>query len=402
MANILLLTHRIPFPPDKGDKIHTYHLLRHLGRQHRLMVGTFVDDPKDEVHVPEVKKLCADLHAARLYPPLARLRCLGGLVRNKSLTEAYYRHAGMARWVKQTNAQRAVDAVIVHSSSMLQYAQPLQAPLIADMNDVDSAKWGEYGRSRRWPLSWVYRRESVHLLKEERRGAQQARLSLFATRREAALFKSLAPESASRVQVLGNGVDTTYYNVEASRASPYTGDELPIVFVGTMDYYPNVDAVTWFVAEILPALRARRPKVHFYVVGRNPTPGVQALAGPDVSVMGVVPDVRPWLQHAAAVVVPLRVVRGIINKALEAMAMACPVVTTVACAESLQAQADHHLLAAPDAAGFAAVLDGLLGDQGAAARLGQAARRFVCGEYSWSERMERLDRYLVQATGARA
>ena len=402
MANILFLTHRIPYPPDKGDKIHTYHLLRHLGRQHRLMVGTFVDDPGDEQHLPQVRSLCAEMHAARLYPSLARLRCLGGLLRNKALTLGYYRDAGMARWVRQTSAQRTVDAVIVHSSSMLQYAQPLQAPLIADMNDVDSAKWDEYGRSRRWPLSWLYRRESTCLLKEERRGAQQARLSLFATRREAALFKTVAPESASRVQVLGNGVDTAYYSVEADRVSPYASDVLPVVFVGTMDYFPNVDAVAWFVAEILPLLRTRQPRAHFYVVGRNPTADVQALAGSGVSVVGSVSDVRPWLQHAAAVVVPLRVVRGIINKALEAMAMERPVVTTSDCADSLQAQNEQHLLAAPDAVGFVAQLDRLLGDSSAAAELGRAARRFVCGEYSWSERMERLDHYLDQAAGVRA
>jgi polysaccharide biosynthesis protein PslH len=402
MANILFLTHRIPYPPDKGDKIHTYQVLRHLGRQHRLMLGTFVDDPGDEKHVPQVRTMCADLHAARLYPPLARLRCLSGLVRNKALSVAYYRDAGMARWVHQASRQRTVDAVIVHSSSMLQYAQSLQAPLIADMNDVDSAKWSDYGRARRWPLSWVFRREAACLLREERRGAQQARLSLFATRREAALFKSLAPESAARVDVLGNGVDTAYFSAGAERTSPYASDTMPIVFVGTMDYFPNVDAVDWFVAEILPQVRQRWPRAHFYIVGRNPTAAVQALAGPQVTVVGSVPDVRPWLQHAAAVVAPLRVVRGIINKALEAMAMGRPVVTTAACAESLQAQDGKDLLVASDAAGFASQLVRILGDQPAATSLGQAARRFVCGDYSWTERMDRLDGYLAQAAGVTA
>lgn len=402
MANILLLTHRIPYPPDKGDKIHTFQLLRHLGQRHHLMLGTFVDDPGDEQHVPQVRSMCADLHAARLHPSLARLRSLGGLLRNKPLTVAYYRDASMARWVHQASARRKVDAVIVHSSTMLQYAQPVQAPLIADMNDVDSAKWGDYGRTRRGPMAWVYRREAVCLLKEERRGAQQARLSLFATRREAALFRSLAPESAARVDVLGNGVDTVYFEALADRLSPYASGELPIVFVGTMDYHPNVDAVCWFAEKILPLLRKRWPQVHFHIVGRNPTAAVRALAGIDVTVAGVVPDVRPWLQHAAAVVAPLRVVRGIINKALEAMAMSRPMVTTAACAESLQAGDGQHLLVAADEAGFVSQLERLLSDRGRAEELGQAARRFVCSSYSWAERMARLDRYLAQAAGVRA
>lgn len=402
MANILLLTHRIPYPPDKGDKIHTYQLLRHLGQQHHLMLGTFVDDPGDEQHVPQVRAMCADLHAARLHPPLARLRSLSGLLRNKPLTVAYYRDAGMARWVHQASARRKVDAVIVHSSTMLQYAQAVQAPLIADMNDVDSAKWGDYGRSRRGPMAWVYRRESVCLLKEERRGAQQARLSLFATLREAALFRSLAPESAARVDVLGNGVDSVYFEPSADRLSPYASGELPIVFVGTMDYHPNVDAVCWFADKILPLLRQRWPQVRFHIVGRNPTSAVRALAGIDVTVAGAVPDVRPWLQHAAAVVAPLRVVRGIINKVLEAMAMSRPVVTTAACAESLQAGDGQHLLVAADEAGFVSQLESLLSDRSRAELLGQAARRFVCSTYNWAERMARLDRYLVQAAGVKA
>lgn len=402
MANILLLTHRIPFPADKGDKIHTYQLLRHLGQQHRLMLGTFVDDADDEQHVPWVRTMCADLHAVRLHLAVARLRSLRGLLRNKPLSVAYYRDSSMAQWVHEVSAKRKVDAVIVHSSTMLQYAQSVQAPLIADMNDVDSAKWGDYGLSRRGPMAWVYRREAVCLLKEERRGAQQARLSLFATPREAALFRSLAPESAARVDVLGNGVDTVYFDALAARPSPYASGDLPIVFVGTMNYHPNVDAVCWFADKILPLLRQRWPQVHFHIVGRNPTAAVRALAGADVTVAGVVPDVRPWLQHAAVVVAPLRVVRGINNKALEAMAMSRPMVTTEACAESLQADDGQHLLVAADEAGFVSQLERLLSDRGRAEELGQAARRFVCSSYSWAERMSRLDRYLEQVAGVRA
>ncbi len=402
MANILLLTHRIPFPPDKGDKIHTYQLLRHLGQRHRLMLGTFVDDARDEKHVPQVRTMCAELHAARLRPAWARLRSLSGLALGKPLTVAYYRDAGMSRWVNQTMALNPVDAVIVHSSTMLQYAVSIKAPLIADMNDVDSSKWGDYSLSHGWPMSWLYRRESAVLLREERRGAQQARMSLFATRREAALFRALAPESAARVEVLGNGVDTAYFEPLAERVSPYAAGELPIVFVGTMDYHPNVDAVCWFVEKILPALRARWPQAHFHIVGRNPSPAVRDLAGEGVTVAGSVPDVRPWLQHAAAVVAPLRVVRGIINKALEAMAMGRPVVTTGACAESLQALHEQHLLVAEDEPAFVSQLDRLFNERGAAEELGRAARRFVCSAYSWAERMARLDRYLQAAAGLRA
>jgi polysaccharide biosynthesis protein PslH len=400
MANILLLTHRIPFPPDKGDKIHTYHLLRHLGQKHRLMVGTFVDDAKDEQHVPTVRGMCSELYAARLYPLMARLRGVTGLLREEPLTVAYYRDAGLARWVSTQAANDGVDAVIVHSSSMLQYAELVQAPLIADLNDVDSVKWADYGETHAWPMSWVYRREAAHLLKAERRGAQRARMSLFATEREVDLFKSLAPESANRVFVLGNGVDTHYFSPQAGSPSPYATGELPIVFVGTMDYWPNVDAVTWFAQSILPGLRQRWPNARFHIVGRNPTAAVRALASESVHVAGTVPDTRPWLQHAAAVVAPLRVARGILNKVLEAMAMARPVVATPACADSLRATHDQHLCVAANEAEFVQQLDGVLSNALRADRLAAAAREFVCSAYSWDERMATLDGYLADAMRA--
>jgi polysaccharide biosynthesis protein PslH len=399
MANVLLLTHRIPYPPDKGDKIHTYRLMRHLGQRHRLLLGTFVDSADDEQHVATVRSLCAEVQAVRLHPRLARLTSLSGLVLHQPLTVAYYRHAAMARWVRETVAKVAVDAVIVHSSSMLQYARALDRPLIADMNDVDSAKWRDYGLGHRWPMSWIYRRESEHLLAEELRGARQAQLSLFASRREATLFCSLAPESADRVDVLGNGVDTDYFSAQADRPNPFGEGEWPIVFVGTMDYYPNIDAVTWFAQAIFPTVRKRWPKARFYIVGRNPTTAVKALAGAGVSVTGEVPDTRPWLQHATAVVAPLRLVRGIINKALEAMAMARPVVATADCADTLQAQDGAHLLVANDEAAFASQLDRLFNDRAKAEDLGQAGRHFVCANYCWTERMTRLDGFLHRAAG---
>jgi polysaccharide biosynthesis protein PslH len=400
MAKILLLTHRIPFPADKGDKIHTYHLLRHLGRHHRLMVGTFVDDAKDLQHVDTVRAMCTDLYAARLHPSLARLRGLGGFMRNEPLTVAYYRDAGLSRWVAKV-AAAGVDAVIVHSSSMLQYAQGLRAPLIADLNDVDSVKWGDYSEVHAWPMSWVYRREASQLLRAERQGARQARLSLFATQREVELFQSLAPESAKRVFVLGNGVDTQHFAPQAGSVSPYPSDEPTIVFVGTMDYWPNVDAVSWFASDILPRVRARWPTARFYIVGRNPTAAVRALASESVQVVGTVPDTRPWLQHASVAVAPLRLARGILNKVLEAMAMQRPVVASRDCAASIGATDGQHLCVAADEAAFAENLDRLLRDKPRAQALAQQGREFVCSHYSWSERMATLDRYLLSAVGVK-
>ena len=403
MANLLFLTHRLPYPPDKGDKIHTYHLLKHLAQRHRVLLGTFVDDPQDEQYVSAVQELCAELHVARLRPVQAGWRAIGSWWRREPVTVACYRDGGMARWVQGVQQRRAAEAVLVHSSAMLQYADPSStAPLVVDFNDVDSAKWMDYGTRRKWPMNQVYRREGRRLLDTERRGAARARWSLFATEREAALFRSLAPESADRVAVLGNGVDAEYFSPDAGRPSPFAAGETALVFVGTMNYWPNVDAVIWFAKEVMPALCQQWPGLRFYIVGRSPSAEVRALAGEAVRVVGTVPDTRPWLQHAAAVVAPMRVARGIQNKVLEAMAMARPVVASAACADAIDAVAGQHLQVANTADDFLARLNTLLANPDLATATGEAGRKRVRAAYSWSERMTWLDGFLQQAANEAA
>jgi sugar transferase (PEP-CTERM/EpsH1 system associated) len=268
--------------------------------------------------------------------------------------------------------------------------------MLVDFVDVDSAKWTQYAERHPWPLSWLYRREGRALLAYERRVALESARSFFVTEQEAALFRTLAPECVPVVEPLCNGVDADYFAPDPARASPFAAGEQAIVFTGAMDYWPNVDAVQWFVAEMLPALRARWPRLRFHIVGRSPTPAVRALAGEAVHVTGTVPDVRPYLQHAAAVVAPLRLARGIQNKVLEAMAMAQPVVAARPCAEAIGAEPGAELLPADSAADYVAALEQLLAAPGEANRIGQAARQRVLQAYSWQAHLGCLDAHLAQ------
>ncbi|MDE2275122.1 MAG: TIGR03087 family PEP-CTERM/XrtA system glycosyltransferase [Burkholderiales bacterium] len=396
MANLLYLVHRMPYPPDKGDKVRSYHLLQHLVQGHRVFVGSFVDDPADEAHVPALRALCAGLHLTRLHRRRARLASLGGLLAGQALTLRYYRSAALQRWVQQTVQREAIDAVVVFSSSMAQYAQGLGLPTLVDFVDVDSAKWTEYAAHHRWPVSWLYRREGRRLLAYERAVALRADHAFFVTEKETALFRRLAPEAAGRCEALCNGVDAGYFAPDPARPSPYAPGELPLVFTGAMDYWPNIDAVGWFVQALLPALRQRWPALRLHIVGRNPAPAVRALAGPAVQVSGTVPDVRPYLQHAAVVVAPLRLARGIQNKILEAMAMARPVVAARECAEAITAERGTELLEAADAAAFVQAIDALLHDPARAAAIGQAGRRRVLQSYGWQAQLQPLDDLLAR------
>ena len=167
-----------------------------------------------------------------------------------------------------------------------------------------------------------------------------------------------------------------------------------------MDYWPNIDAVNWFVGEIFPALLKQHPTLRFYIVGRNPAAEVSALSSAQVIVTGTLADVRPHLQHAAVVVAPLRVARGIQNKILEAMAMGRPVVAAQSCVDVLATSGEKVIIAAESAAQFVAQIQGLLAAPAQAEAIGQAGQDCVRRNYSWDAHLARLDHYLGSPQGS--
>lgn len=395
MQDLLLLIHRIPYPPNKGDKIRSWHLLKHLAGQYRVHLATFVDDADDWQHVPHVEAQCASSHFAALHPLRARVRSLGALAANRSLSLDYYRNAGLQRWVDDTVAAHKIERVLVFSSAMAQYAEKFpQARRVVDFCDVDSDKWRQYADQKSWPMSWLYRHEARQLLAYERQVARDYDASLFVSQPEADLFRKLAPESDAKIGFFNNGVDTDYFSPEPAHANPYQAGERVLVFTGAMDYWPNVDAVQWFASDVFPQLRAAFPGLRFYIVGARPSPAVEALGKLDgVTVTGTVPDVRPYIAHAKVAVAPLRIARGIQNKVLEAMAMATPVVVSPQALEGIDAEPGTELVLADGAAAFVEAVSNLLSRQADA--MGRAARAKVERQYSWPSNLacigERLE-----------
>ena len=391
VKHLLLLVHRMPYPPNKGDKIRSYHLLAHLAKRYKVHLGTFVDDPDDWQHADTVRRLCAQAYIAPLRPFSAKLRSLRALAAGKPLTLDYYHDTGMRAWVEKTLAEHPASRVVVFSSAMAQYVESIEGTRrIIDFVDVDSDKWTQYADKKPWPLSWLYRREGRRLLRYEREIAQTFDASLFVSQAEADLFRERAPESVHRIGHFSNGVDTDYFSPERSYHNPYESDEAAIVFTGAMDYWPNVDAVQWFADTMLPAIRARNDKAVFYIVGARPSEQVRALAQlPGVKVTGTVPDVRPYIAHARVSVAPLRIARGIQNKVLEAMAMAKPVVVSAAALEGIDAEPGREILLAGHEQQFidatAAMLSASLPE------IGRAARRKVLARYGWTSNLEKLD-----------
>ncbi|MBB3117053.1 TIGR03087 family PEP-CTERM/XrtA system glycosyltransferase [Pseudoduganella violacea] len=407
MDDLLLLVHRIPYPPNKGDKIRSYHLLKHLVQRYRVHLGTFVDDEDDWRHLPHLKELCASSHFARLDPRWARLRSLGALLGNRSLSQDYYSDGGLRAWVAQTMREQRIGRVMVFSGPMAQYAETYpQARRVVDFCDVDSDKWRQYAQRKSWPMRLLYAYEAERLLRYERAVAAVSDAALFVSEPEAALFRALAPESGDRIGYFGNGVDTAYFTPHAEYASPYAAGERAVVFCGAMDYWPNVDAVCWFAREVFPAVLAREPLARFYIVGARPSAEVQALSAlPGIRVTGTVPDVRPYVAHAALSVAPLRIARGIQNKVLEAMSMAKAVIVSPQALEGISAETGRELLLAEDAAQFAATVNQALAPAAGSAvyaldEIGRAARARVETSYGWAARLAPVEAMLESGLDA--
>ena len=394
MPDLLFLCHRIPYPPNKGDKIRSWHMLKHLAGRYRVHLGCFLDDPDDRRWIGELKQVCDEVHVTEIEPRAQRLRSLRGLLNGRALTLDYFSDAGLAGWVQGVVAAKRPTHAFAYSSPMAAFVPNGASPVrrrVVDMVDVDSDKWRQYAARKPWPVSMIYGREARRLLAFERAVASKFDASLFVSAREAALFRELAPESADRIGHVNNGVDYDYFSPERDYPNPLPNDRKAIVFTGAMDYWPNIDAVSWFAREVLPLLKARGLQVGFWIVGSNPAAEVRKLADmPEVTVPGRVEDVRPYLAHADLVVAPLRVARGVQNKVLEGMAMGKPVVATPEALEGIEAEPGRDVAIARDARGFAVATVAALSGRGAAA-MGARARAHVVEAYGWAPNLARLD-----------
>jgi len=397
MEDLLFLTHRIPYPPNKGDKIRSFNLLKQLVKDYRVHLGTFIDDPVDWQYVDELDKLCEQTCYVGLNPFSAKLRSTQGFLTGEALTVPYYRNTRMRKWVDATLHEHSISRVLVFSSAMCQYLLQDSASHIrrvVDFVDIDSDKWKQYSESLKWPMSWLYKRESKTLLEFERRVAGQFDASVFVSQAEASMFKELVPESASRVSYIENGVDDEYFSQSQNLQNPYTPEERVLVFTGAMDYWANADAVVWFAQTVFPKILKQVPDARFYIVGGRPGEVVKKLdreAG--VHVTGSVKDIRPYLAYAQAAVAPLRIARGVQNKVLEAMAMEKPVLATSAALDGIVACPALETLRADEPVVMANKAIELLTTNNAEA-LGKAGRSCITAHYNWTRNLSRIERLL--------
>lgn len=389
---IFFLAQRVPYPPDRGDKITTANEVRHLARTHEVHVFCLADGADDLAQAEPLRGIVASVTAVLVSPAMARLRAARALLLGQSLTVGMLSEKALRRAVQAAARRMPPDLVIVYSSNVAQHALALGGvPRIMQFADLDSQKFADLGTRAAWPMRWVYALEGRRLLAWERRIAHEFSHSLLCTEAEVADFRALIP--GAPVSFLGNGVDLDYF--APGHAVP---EEDFLVFTGVMDYAANVDAMVWFCAEVLPRIREQRPGVRLAIVGSRPNAAVQRLAElPGVTVTGRVPDVRPWLGRATVFVAPLRLARGIQNKVLEAMASGVAVVASPAAFRGTGLAAGEGIVPAESAGDFArAVLD-LLGDPGRRAEIARRGRAAMERDFTWAAQLARLDQVIADA-----
>jgi sugar transferase (PEP-CTERM/EpsH1 system associated) len=388
MHDILFLAHRLPYPPDRGDRIRSHALLRAAAEQARVHLFGFVDGVEDLARAEALRPLVASLHVE--VRRRGRLAALADALRHRRpLSLALFDSATMRAHVARTLAVEPVSTIFAFSSQMAQFVPEDIAGrrFVMDFVDVDSAKFASYAGAGGL-LAPIHAREARLLAAWERAVASRADAALFVSDAEAALFRRAMPEAS--IVTLGNGVDLDRFSPNADFAPIATGEGPLIVFTGQMDYRPNVDGVSRFVREVLPAIRARVADACFAIVGRSPAAAVRKLAAlPGVIVTGEVADVRPWLAAASVVVVPLAIARGVQNKLLEAMAMGRPIVASPAAFAGVDALPGRELIVA-DGAHQADAIVNLLSDSPRATAMGAAARRQIVARYSWAAMLASL------------
>ncbi|ORT50990.1 hypothetical protein ST37_06250 [Vibrio sp. qd031] len=398
---VLFLCHRIPFPPNKGEKIAAFNILKYLHQHYQVHLGYFIDDPFDEQYIRKLDDYCSSQFHHSMNKKSSLIRGATAFLTQQPITVPYYYRPQFDRSVSQTIDKHNIKKVVIFSGAMAQYVFDKHQDLHTVMNfvDIDSDKWRQYSDSKTGLSRYVYQREHKQLQRYEIDIAKRSNVSCFVTPAEVDTFKAIVPEAVKqRVCVLENGLDSTFFD---PRAPSTLHEDFNVqhdnylVFTGAMDYWANIDAVKWFVKNVWPTVLETLPDAKFYIVGGGATAEVKQLQTQQgIVVTDRVVDIRPYLHHAKAVVAPMQIARGVQNKILEAMAMAKPVFTTTLGIEGITGYPDSHNFVCDTPS---------IASQWCIKQLTQNntpaldSREWIIANYSWPSKMAPLQEYLNES-----
>jgi sugar transferase (PEP-CTERM/EpsH1 system associated) len=384
---VLVLGVWFPYPPRWGWAVRVYHLTRQLARRHEVTLLTY-GTRTDEQHVAELRK--EGIHAETVLrerpSKVARRRNQVSSLVSRLPFESYIaRSDELQEAIDRLSAQSPFDVVQLESTLVWPFRFPGEPRLVLDEHNIEYENYARHQEMERSPVRKAfYAFEAAKVRRYEQSAWQQVAGCVLTSAREEEIVRAVAP--ATQTMVVPNGVD-----VDSFRPGTEERDSASIVFNGVLDYRPNLDAALFLIDEVLPLVRAARPEASVTIVGRGDPAELSRVRGPSVEATGEVPDVRPYLQRAAVVAVPIRAGSGTRFKVVEGLAVAAPMVSTAVGCEGIGVRDGEHLLVADRAADFAAAILRLLDDRELGSRLGAAGRRFVEDEYSWESAGARLE-----------
>lgn len=387
---VLCLAHRFPYPPNRGDRVRSYQLLRFLAERADVDLATLADESPTDEDVAKLNQICRKLAVE----PIGRwrwARAAGQALIGRSASEGLFQSTRLRQTIRAWTTETQYDAAVVVCSGMTPYLRDFrQSPrrTIVDLVDVDSQKWLDYAVLAPRPAKWVFALEGKRLRRLEYALSSQVDAVTLVSYAEAALFRAVCPNE--RTWAVANGVDLDYF-----QPLDLDADDCSAVFVGALDYRANILGARWFVRQVWPQLKNLIPHASLSLVGRNPVAEIRQMSQePGIQVFGDVADVRPYLGRAALAIAPLQIARGIQNKVLEAMAMAKPVVASPQALEGISAVNHVHVCAADRPEQWVSRILRLWRRPDVRQSMGSEARRFVEEKHCWAARLSPLDALL--------
>lgn len=398
---ILFLTHRLPYPPDKGERIRAFHELRYLAARHDVDLFCFADSAECAEQQQYLRGVCRSVYVEVLQRPVRLLQGVGNFLVGRPLSFGYFHSRKFDNKVQEALRRRNYDVIFIYCSSMAgSVPQPAPAPIVVDFVDADSQKFKQYASRSGWLSRWLYAREAHAVAVAEQSLGQRAALA-FATTQHDARELGGSGLTSFPVAVVANGVQVPDVPHEQEKSEfpelkPYA------LFLGTMNYPPNSDAAAHFARDIFPLVRKTHPQLKFVIIGRDPDRQVRQLASiPGVLVTGAVPDPSRYFRNAEVTVAPFRISQGFHNKIAESLAVGTPVVTTGRAMVGIGLSEREGLFVADTPEDFAAQVSRVLNDPRLRRELRKGASS-VRQRLSWDGPLSRMEQLIVRVVAARS
>ncbi len=394
-------------PTTRGGQIRTLETLRRLHEWHEVHYVAF-DDPEQPEGLARAEEYCA-----KAYPVAHRvvdkrsagfaLQLAAGLVSRLPVAVARYRSAAMRDKITEVLGRVKFDSIVCDFLFPAPNVPRLEDCILFQHN-VEATIWKRHVEHNSGAKKLYFQLQAARMLRYEGEVCRTVRKVIAVSETDAETMRR--DYGVERVSSMPTGVDLDYFARPAAleQDAPDQGETqqpsptADLVFLGSMDWMPNIDGAGWFVREVLPLIRAQRPQCTLAIVGRRPGPEIMRLAEGDplIKVTGTVPDVRPWLWGAAVSIVPLRIGGGTRLKIYEAMAARAPVVSTTVGAEGLDVRHPETIYIADSPRDFASCILRLLDNSAERARLADAAWRLVDSKYSWEVVARGMERLLFE------